>query len=628
MSGRVARGLACGALAAFLGAALVALFYNREAALLVEFDRDLPRLVSGTYGHERDDASGLTFTWTGQELALRLPGLDRRADWTLDLRMRGARAVESENPDVSIAVDGLVLESRPTRAAFEDVRITVPARPERRGAVITMTASRTFVPGPSDTRQLAVMLDRLELRPAGVVFPPGSTIAATAIAAGALGAALALLGLTLIAATGGAVIVSAGAAALVAKGFAPYTDFASIIVTVSIWTGLLLVVSARLIEWRTGTPLRNTARFALAFSACAAFIKLLVVLHPDLPIGDAMFHAHRFRTVAEGNFYFTSMAPGNYQFPYAPGLYVAAAPFAGIVVRDWGDMTLLRIFVVAFDAVAAALLYLVLVRAWSDRLAGAIAVALHELAPLSLGILTVGNLTNAFAQSLAVFAFAIIASTALRLERRRSVAALTGVLAAAYMSHTSTFALLSAATVLIALAFWWKGGPALRSPALAVIVASVAAALLAVLIYYAHFGETYRAEFTRISAETASNAPDAGGRTALERLVAVPRYLGLYFGMPLLALAGIGTYQLYRRSARDRGTLATAGWAAACILYLVIGIVTPVDMRYYLAAIPALAVAGAAGASWLWSSGPTHRACAAILLAWAAATGAGGIFNF
>ena len=49
-------------------------------------------------------------------------------------------------------------------------------------------------------------------------------------------------------------------------------------------------------HWR-GRPLRNTARFAAAFSAGALFLKLLVLLHPNMPVGDAMFHAHRFQGV-------------------------------------------------------------------------------------------------------------------------------------------------------------------------------------------------------------------------------------------------------------------------------------------------------------------------------------------
>ena len=36
------RAIACGALAAFLGSALLALFYGRDPSLAIEFDRELP----------------------------------------------------------------------------------------------------------------------------------------------------------------------------------------------------------------------------------------------------------------------------------------------------------------------------------------------------------------------------------------------------------------------------------------------------------------------------------------------------------------------------------------------------------------------------------------------------------
>ena len=50
------------------------------------------------------------------------------------------------------------------------------------------------------------------------------------------------------------------------------------------------------------------------------------------------------------------------------------------------------------------------------------------------------------------------------------------------------------------------------------------------------------------------------------------------------------------RGARAIGTtLATTGWLLTCGLFLVLGILTPVDMRYYLAAVPALAIFAAAG---------------------------------
>ena len=44
---------------------------------------------------------------------------------------------------------------------------------------------------------------------------------------------------------------------------------------------------------------------------------------------------------------------------------------------------------------------------------------------------------------------------------------------------------------------------------------------------------------------------------------------------------------LARARATDRLTLALTGWILSCAVFLVIGVLTPVDMRHYLAAVPA-----------------------------------------
>lgn len=622
------RALVCGVLAAFLAAAMLAFVYARHPALIIEFDREVPRLVGGVYPFERDAASGLTFAWTGAEMVIRAPGLDRRVEWEMQLRLRAARP-DGRNPELTFFADGVRIASRSSPQDLADLQVTIPARLERRrDAVITMRVADTFTPGPEDPRALGVLLDRVSLTPSGIVLPPRRAFFGAAASAGLLAAAVATIGATAPAAVVGAIIIGAGASVLMARGFAPFTTFPLTGIWLALWTAIVLVLSARALEWRIGQPLRNTARFALAFSAFAAFVKLLVLLHPNLPVGDALFHAHRFRLVDSGTYVFTSIAPGGYQFPYAPGLYVAALPFAEMVTRNTGDMALLRIIVIAFDAVAAALLYFIVVRAWGDRLAAAVAVALYHLVPLDFDIATVGNLTNGFAQALAVFTLALIAAPALRLENRGMVVVLMAVMSAAFMSHTSTFALLFPTAFLIALAYLWKGGPALRSPAYAVAVAASVATLLAVAVYYRHFGDVYRAEWTRISAETAANAPDAGGRTALDRLQDVPRQLGLLFGPSLLGLASAGTYHLIARGARDRLALALLAWAASCAVFFALGIATPVDMRYYLAAIPAVAIAAAAGASWMWNKDAITRGAALLLLVWAAVTGVAGVLRF
>ena len=185
----------------------------------------------------------------------------------------------------------------------------------------------------------------------------------------------------------------------------------------------------------------------------------------------------------------------------------------------------------------------------------AMAVAIYHLIPVDLGVLTTGNLTNAFAQSVAVGGAGLMASGAVRMERPGWTALLAAVLAAAYLSHTSTLAILFAATVATAVLFWWRGGPALRSPAAAIALATSGAALLAVAVYYAHFMDTYRAEFARIGHETATAAADAGGRTIGDRLRLVPYSLGIYLGVPVLLFASLGAAELALERGRDRLTL-------------------------------------------------------------------------
>jgi hypothetical protein len=617
-----ARAIAAACIGAGCGAASIGTFYAARPQLETEFASDPPRLIRGLYPGERDPATGLTFAWTAGELTLRIPELDRRVDWELTLRIRGARTVARENPVVTLAVDGVLLETRQSATDFEDMTFRVPAaRPVRTPTVISLLVAPTFVPGPADPRQLGVMLDRLKLQPAGVVRPPLRALTGAAVAIAALAAAMALLGFTLLSVSGAAVALAAGAGLIVVRGFGPYTDYPVDAARAACWIALASVLAAKAAERWQREPLTVTARFVAAFSAGALFLKLLVLLHPDMPVGDAMFHAHRFQRVLAGDLYFTSIAPGNYLFPYAPGFYVAAAPFAGLVTRGAADMALLRGVGLSVDALVAALLYRMVSRGWGDRTAGAIAVVLYHVVPLDFRIFTVGNLTNAFAQSLSVVCLWMFAAHEVRWERRWSVAALTLALAAAFMSHTSTFPILFSAAVLTAGLFWMNREESLRPAAIAVLLAAAVAMLLSIVLYYGHFGATYRTEFTRIRHETASAAPDAGGRPIVARLGSIPMYVRAYLGIPAFGLAIAGGSILARRRAYDRLTLCLAAWAASCVLFAAIGILTPVDMRYYLASIPAVAVAGAAGASRLWSRGGAARAISAVLVAWAFCVG-------
>ena len=294
-AGRVA---AVAAIAALAGAAWLALLYSPSPALTLEFNTTAPAaIVRGIYTAERDDASGRTFAWTTDRATIRLDDLDRQVAWSLDLTVRGARAGGAPNPELQVFADGVHLQTIATTVDFAEARIAIPPQPTASRLMLELRSSSTFVPGPGDTRQLGVMLDRLALTSEGIALPPRAAFAGVALASAAAAAGVAALGVTAGSAVGAALVISAGLAALVAHGFGPYTDFASVAARTSLWivlVGAVLIGTARAIRKE---PYRQTARFAIAFSGAALLLKLLVLLHPNMPIGDALFHAHRFHEV-------------------------------------------------------------------------------------------------------------------------------------------------------------------------------------------------------------------------------------------------------------------------------------------------------------------------------------------
>ncbi len=381
-----AAGRACAAavLAALAASVFLAGFYVWHPALTIDFDAD-PPLVTGLYPVERDP-SGVTFAWTGREMTLLLPGLDRRVAWQVEIRLRGGRERPASNPDVAVVVDGAELSLHHTRGEFDDVGLTIPPRPDRPwGAVVLLRSSSTFVPGASDPRSLGVMLDRVTVVPAGAVLPPRAAFAGAAIGAAVLGAAIALLGVTAGSAVVGAALLSAGEAAVIARGSAPFTEFPFVAARTAVAIAFALIALAWMTQAIRRQPLRNTARFAAAFSAAALFLELLVLLHPDV------------------------------------------APFAA---RASGS-TRVAIAVCAADAIAGVLLYRTLATASGDRLIGALGVALYQLAPWTLAGLVGGHPGDAVVVPLAALALTMLTDAARRPGWRPAAIGLAAVTALA-----------------------------------------------------------------------------------------------------------------------------------------------------------------------------------------------------
>src|SRR5687768_634341 len=128
----ILRAAAAAMLAALMAAAWSALFYAWHPALLLQFDRALPRNMSGVYPVERDEASALTFAWTGQEAVLRVRRRERGATWTQAARARVGGPAD-DTPDDASGVGGGRLSTLTALPEWSDQRLTHPERAEERG---------------------------------------------------------------------------------------------------------------------------------------------------------------------------------------------------------------------------------------------------------------------------------------------------------------------------------------------------------------------------------------------------------------------------------------------------------------------------------------------------------------
>ncbi len=613
---------------AAVAAVCVVIAYASRPQLTLEMDRALPRrFASGFYDPER--SGDTTFAWTSQRADLKLTDLNRSTSWICSVRVRGGRSDPATQPSVDLAADGIVATTVKATNEFQDATIVVPARAAN-GAVVTVTSSSTLVPGPSDPRQLGVQIDRIACVPEdGIAAPSSSTIRDAALTGAIFGAVLALSGLTLGLVFAGLLVLGVLQALPLSAGAAPYMGFSETTVWLAIWIGVASIALVFALDRFRSIGLQNAGRVAIVFSAGVLYLKLLGLLHPSkLPI-DAVFHAHRFEWVLAGKYFFTQPMPGGVTFPYAIGLYVFAAPWS-VLTHD--HVTLLRVIVCSAQAVAGALLYPVVVKAWGDHIAALSAVVLCNLVPLPYGLLGNANLTNLFGEAVALAAV----SSASLLPTAAVLPLVMFLLLAglAFLSHVSTFALLGTTLAALVVLYHVVGGAPLRRTTWAIAGATLTAAIVAIVLYYGHFGDVYK-NALRVRANTAASQPQVEAppsndaapvqNVSLARRIANAMTFAVgMIGWPILVLALVGVWRTVADGARDRASLAVLAWAVACIVFLGVAVMR-VDApfqryaaeffgRVLLATFPAAVVLAARATSWGWKYGRSTRAASALLV--------------
>jgi hypothetical protein len=646
----IPRALAVAALGALAGAACLVGASAWSPGVTFDMDRALPAYASGFHPSERDGQD--TFAWTSQRAEMTLAGLDRRVPWICSVRFRGARAADARQPDVVLAVDGADVGTWHATNEFRVADVLVPTSPASHGLTFALTSTETFVPGGADTRTLGVQVDRLSCVPAsGVAVPPRAALGAVAASAALLGAGFALTGITAASAIGAAALMAAGQAHIVTRVGAQFGPYLTTMIGLAFWMAVAMAGLSALLGLLRREPLRNTAKFVLTCSAGTLYLQLLALLHPSKAVIDALFHAHRFDAVMAGNFYFTQLSTSATPFPYAIGLYLFAAPWA--LLTD-NHVALLRVVVSAAEIVAGALLYLMVVRSWGNRLVGAVSVALFSLAPLTYGLVGSANLTNVFGQAVSIAAVAVVVLSAERLRAAAPFAGVVLLVAFGLICHVSTLVLLPTTLVAIAALYYRFGGEPLRTSSRRLLLATVAAAVVATVVYWGHFGDVYARQFERLRAPATSvaradqpvapadpsaapppRAAPARARTTrslpTRAIQALDQTVG-NLGWPIALLALVGLWRLMVEGGRDRLGLAIGAWGLVCLAFVAFSVVSPGSGTYQQdalefigrvehATLPAAVLLAARGAVWAWRAGTAFRVASVALLCGAVVTG-------
>ncbi len=641
----VIRAIVAAIAGAVAGAAALYAVHAWSPAFVTRLDNTpTPAVVRGLHPTEFE-ASGLSFAWTGERVSLVFEGLDRSTPWTLVLRAKAGRGPGLPLPTATIAVDGTTRATVPIGPHWQDVDATLPAATRSRPTRITIDVVPTFVPGPGDSRTLGMILDEVRLVPDGLPAPPRRLLEAAAIAGAIAAAMLVVVGVPLPWSLGLLGAFALAQAVVLTTGAGPYTRaYLMAVPRIAGGAGALaaLVAATSLVARRR--PLSVPAGTAVAIASLALVLGVEGLLHPGKAVVDAVFHAHKLATVLAGHYLFTQPMPSGVEFPYAIGLYLTAAPWAGLT-RD--HVMLLRVVVATTHVLAALSLYPLVRRHWPQPWTAVTAVAAYLMAPLPFVVIGNANQTYAFGQSIATIAVASAMTWRLGWGRPLTLAGLVGLLALGLLSHVGLIALLGGLIAAAALLAAWRGTGEDRAAGWVILVATVIAALLAVGLYYRHFGEAFRSAqrvgagaatapgstpgaMSNTPAErapsegagaSASTRPGAAGTSRMQRAGRAAGLAVAAYGVPLLLLALVGVLRLPIAAGRDRATLRVVAALAVCAVVGGVSVLAPVEPRFerytdefisrlYYAVTPAVALLAAGGASWLWTRGPVGRGTA------------------
>jgi len=326
-----------------------------------------------------------------------------------------------------------------------------------------------------------------------------------------------------------------------------------------------MVISGLVARGSRGGPL---ARIALQ---CALLLALTIHgLLPPSPLviqGDAQLHGNKLAEVARGNRFPISRTDHKkpFEFPYGFSFYGILSP---LVSPEVSNVRIVRLGAAFFWALSIVALAFLLGRR-SASLAAA-TVILWTFAPVNIRTMGFGNLNNVFAQAIFVL---FLAGAATSSRGKLKGLALAFLVALSATAHLSSFIVVCALLLLTLAIPTDRHGAAFKPLLLGVALAAA---------YFAAFLPMIAAQVPRLLTER-------GGSAGVFDPWRLPTQIVSGAGWPLIALVVLTTLvrsvSLVLPLARS---LALSG-----VLLALAALVSPIEVRYLLAVMPLMAIAGA-----------------------------------
>jgi hypothetical protein len=553
--------------------------YEKGGTVLIDFERGYEgAFVEGF--HPRERAEGKYFRWTDGASAVELQNLPTRGPIVVEARLRAIRPEGASLPSLAFTANGITVHRAAALPGVVNYHFQFPSTSSRlrlgiesdtfdaggRTLGVQVLGIRWKLPdeypsfeGPALWMALATSLLLTAALVSGLSFP------VAVVSAVGLGAVLShLLGFE-------------------AVRFSSYPRDVAGLAGATLGAAAILRAILDRVRW-----LHRTERaVAIGVLALVVLVKMGMLCYPLTLSSDADFQANRMRAFLQGNWHPTSVTQHDppFEIPYPVALFAVATPLA----KAGLDLVpALEIATGLFDVLVSGLLMFLGWRYLDDFRAGAMAGVLYQLVPMNALSFSAGNFTNVFAVAMLSFAFTFLAG---------GVAQGAGV--SALLALTAHFGMLLEGLVLfpVWLALLWLGPKPVRDRRVRVSLA-IAAAFVVAGAYYLGYLDLVAKQSGR-----ALSGALSGGSLAL-----LPEQMGLVF----LATAALGCTSFLQRP-------LAMGWFGATLLFLALDLWMGIEIRYWLQALPLLA---------LFSGTYLSRAFDRSVLGKVAAVGALGYISF